>query len=532
MTSDQIAYGNGWERTVIGHEAIDPDIYARELGRYAWASARIAPGARVLELGCASGFGTRLLPAPIDYTGVDYSRQIIEYATAHFATPTARFIWSTIDAFLDGLDASGERFDAIVAFEVLEHVPNGRAVAQRLKRYAPLVLLSTPYREPPGFWGPHHVLHGLRERDFPQFAHSYMHIGGSIHAFPTTEIANLLMMEWRDGETYRDRARVLACVPTRNRPDALVQCLQAIAFQTVAPDKLHVYDDGDHADLRQHPIGRYVLPLLTARGVEWEVVFTSGKGQHVAHQLSNEAGYDYVWRLDDDCVPEPDVLERLLARMTDDVGAVGGAVYELDRLRPGGVSELAHFFTAPNVQWAPDQGVHDVDYLYCSFLYRAGLVDYKHAMSPAAFHEETIFTHRLKRAGWRLVADTTIHTHHFKSPHGGTRDAGRGADQEWAYAWDHAEFMRILEDEWGVKLIHLGVGLGDHFAFRNILPDLVAKYDRVVIGACHPDVFENDPVTLIPYDAARAQTGENVYDFMAERNWTGTLADAYREMYL
>ncbi len=526
MTEDQDKYGNLWERTVIGHEPIDQDIFAREIARYRWAGERIQPGMRVLEFGCSSGFGTRLLPQHIDYTGVDYSKAIIDYADAHFSLSHQRFIWSTIDRFLD--EHSGETWDVIIAFEVIEHVKNGRETAQRLKQFAKTVLLTTPYREPVGFWGKHHVLHGLRERDFPQFAYRYMHINGDIQTYPTTEIANLLVMEWQQGQTYAENRRVLCSIPTRGRYDALMQCLQSVAFQTTPPDKVIVYDDGEHADLREHPVGRYVFPLLHKRGIDWEVVWTPGRGQHVAHQMANQAGYDFVWRLDDDCVAEPDVLERLLALMTDDVGAVAGAVYEMHRPVLGGTNKIDDFFFGANVQWAPDHGTFDVDHLYCSFLYRAGLVDYKHTMSPAAFHEETIFTHRLKRAGWKLIADTSIHTHHFKSPHGGTR----ASDLQWAYAWDQAEFLRVMEQEFGIKLIHLGVGLGDNFAFLHILPELQQKYRRVVLGSVYPDVFDDAGVTLIPYDKAKENTKDNVYDWMSEHNWTGHITDAFREMYL
>lgn len=526
MTEDQIKYGNEWERTVIGHEEIDPEVFAREIARYQWAAKYIKPGDRVLEFGCSSGFALRFLPDTIQsYTGVDYSKHIIEYAQEKFGGKGRRFFWSSIDKFLAKID---QTYDVIIAFEVLEHVRNGKEVAQALKAHCKTLLLSTPYREPVGFWGKHHVLHGLCERDFPQFKHRYMHINGAIENHPNTQVANLLMMEWRQGETYRDARRVLCAIPTRNRYDFLMHALQAVAFQTVRPDKVLIFDDGDRSDLREHPVGRYMLPLLNKRGIEWEVAFTPGKGQHIGHQLANKAGYDFVWRLDDDSVPEPDVLERLLAHMADDVGAVGGAVYEMARKIAGGKSLIEHFFDSGNVQWSPDQGMHEVDFLYSSFVYRAGIVDYKHRMSPAAFHEETIFTHRLKRAGYRLIADTSIHTHHFKAPSGGTRDS----DLEWAYAWDHNEFMRVMEHEFGVKLIHLGVGLGDCLAFKNVLPQIKAKFKTVVLGSVYPEVFEDDPdLVIIPYDKARESSSDNVYDFMAERKWRGHLIDAFREMY-
>jgi hypothetical protein len=103
---------------------------------------------------------------------------------------------------------------------------------------------------------------------------------------------------------------------------------------------------------------------------------------------------------------------------------------------------------------------------------------------------------------------------------------------EWAYAWDHQEFIKIMETEFSVKLIHLGVGLGDIYAFKHILPDLKKKYQTVIIGCCCPAVFEAENVKLIPYEAAKNSSGDNVYDWMAERNWKGSIVEAYRGMYL
>ena len=527
MTADQEKYGNNYERTVLGSkEAIDPEAYAREIARYRFAAQYIKPKDRVLELGCSSGFGLRFLPKDIHYTGVDYSHEIIKYAKRNFASANRKFIWSSIDKFFE--EVNGQKWDAIIAFEVLEHIPNGREIAQKLKTYAKTVILTTPYREPPGFWGPHHVLHQLAEHDFRQFEYRYMHMNGDIEAFPTTEIANLLVMVWEEGKTYKDKKRVLCSIPTCYRYDSLMMALQSVMMQTVKPDKVNIYDDGEQADLRQHAIGRYMLPLLTQHRIEWEVIFTKREGQHRAHELANIAGYDYVWRLDDDCVAEPDVLERLLALMDEDVGAVGGAVYQPDKIVTGGTSKIEDFFDGWNIQWGPHQGRRDVDFLYCSFLYRAGIVHYKSDMTNVAYHEETIFTYRLKRAGYRLIADTDIITYHLKSPSGGTRKD----DNRWAYAFDHKEFMRLLAEEFKIKLIHLGTGLGDVLAFKHILPELRKHYDLLIIGTVFPEVFEGEAsVHIIPYDKVVAFADENVYNWMANCNWRGHIIDAYREMY-
>lgn len=323
---------------------------------------------------------------------------------------------------------------------------------------------------------------------------------------------------------------VLCSIPTKNRYEALMVCLSSIALQTRPPDKIIIYDDStERIDMRDHPTGHHLFPLLNRKNIQWEVVFTPSKGQHIGHQFANTSDFDYVWRMDDDGVAEPDVLERLLAHMQPDVGAVGGAVFEPGSPSPGGnPNKIHHLFDGGNVQWAPNQGVHEVDHLYSSFLYRPNIVNYKFDMSSVAFREETIFSHRLKRAGYRLIADTSIVTYHFKQSSGGCRDQ----DYSWAYAWDQIEFLKLMEDEWSMKLISLPSGLGDCLAFKNILPELLEKYDHLIVATCYPEVFENEKnVTSIHKMFTKDVCEQNVYAWMFERNWKGNLIDAFRQMF-
>ena len=534
ITDHQARLGNDWERAVYAKdEFIDPATWPREVARYRWAASHLKPGMRVLEIGCSSGWGLKFFPEDIDYTGVDAAKDVVDFARDQFGGPRRTFIWSTLNAFLDTL--GDQTFDAVIAMEVLEHIPNGKEAAQWLKQVAPLVILTAPYREPVGFWGPHHKLHNLREADFPQFSYAFLHGLDTIDTRPTSEPNNLMLMAWQQGEVYEDRKRTLCSIPTRERYDILMNCLQAVAAQTVPVDKVVIYDDTPESrrlDLRGHPIAKYLFSLFTAKGIEWEVVFTPGLGQHIAHQMANESGYDFVWRLDDDCIPEPDVHARLRTYLLRDpqCGAAGGAVYETDKLVPGTVTTMRKFFSGATTQWAPDHGVFEVEFIYSSFLYRAGIVDYKHTMSPAAFHEETIFTHRLFRAGYKLIVDTHIHTYHFKAPAGGTRHM----DLKWGYAWDQAEFIKILEQEFGIKLIEIGVGLGDNYAFLQVLPDIIAKHPVVIIATCYPEVYEEftNQIEVVPFQmAGTVVNNSNIYDWMSERHWTGSLADAFRQVY-
>lgn len=80
--------------------------------------ARLADGARVLELGCGAGVpDTQRLAERFRVTGVDVSLGQVRRARA--AVPDAEFIQADFTA----LDLEPESFDAVVSFYAFNHVP-------------------------------------------------------------------------------------------------------------------------------------------------------------------------------------------------------------------------------------------------------------------------------------------------------------------------------------------------------------------------------------------------------------------------
>src|SRR6202023_2371945 len=82
------------ERVIPGQ--VNDDLWAEHMARYAFA-ARLATQARVLDIGCGTGYGTAELAQHAESaTGIDISSDAILYARQHY--PTATFLTASATA--------------------------------------------------------------------------------------------------------------------------------------------------------------------------------------------------------------------------------------------------------------------------------------------------------------------------------------------------------------------------------------------------------------------------------------------------
>lgn len=312
--------------------------------------------------------------------------------------------------------------------------------------------------------------------------------------------------------------------------DYLPMALISLAMQIRKPDKINIYDDSKNPiDIRKIESLNYCLLLLQEKQIPWEVIYGQKKGQHFNDEMANKSGYDLVWRFDDDCVAEPDVLERLEAQMVEGVGAVGGSILTPPLWENENKSSLIDNLYAQNEQWFKIKETKEVDHLHCSYLYRAGIVNYDLRLSQKSFRGETMFTYSLKLAGYKILITPSI-TWHFKSMQGGCRTINNQTD----YEHDEQIFKDWLDfTRKNKKLIILDSGLGDHLVFKKVLPDIKKKYGKVLISCCYPEVFEGEEtISIVEGERLEDKENHSLYRWMEEHNWTKSLEEAYRALYL
>lgn len=115
--------------------------------------------------------------------------------------------------------------------------------------------------------------------------------------------------------------RVGVVIPVRNRPSLVLEALDSVRAQSIAPARVVVVDDGS-TDSTPDAIAAW---LDAHRLPGWELVRSEHRGAAEARQLGYAAAgeIDLIAFLDSDDLWPPDMLRRAVGVLRDNPGAVG-----------------------------------------------------------------------------------------------------------------------------------------------------------------------------------------------------------------
>jgi len=490
----------------------------------------------IIDLGCGNGFYCDYLETKgYDVIAIEGTKGINEKS---IYKPIFR--WDlTKDLILPGLPVN----TTVLSLEVGEHIPKEYedVFINNITKHASRVIISWGV---PGQGGDGHI--NERSNDYIKdkmkkkgFVFDNMMTGRLRDA-----VADSSLWWFKNTLMVFEKVSVTVVIPTRNRYfTTLPLCLSSIANQTYKPEAVIIYDDGEQKDLRKEPLYQNLFSMFDANKIKWAVNFGDRKGQVFSHQKSlKDAKTTWIWRIDDDNVAEPDVLEKLVSNISSDVGAVGGLVIDPKHNAPRpklASNKIEDIYAGLNIQWYNQPAhIEEVDHLYSTFIFRKEASKHGYCLETPVHREETIFSYEIKRAGWRLLVDTSAKTWHLNEQSGGIRDDKRAIFEACERVF--AGKMR----EWGVvpskvKYCVLDNGIGDHLMFKKILPEIREKNSgtKIVLASCYNEIFEDDKdLTIISIGDAKIQFGNidrwNIYKWMWDRKWDRSLEEAFRGMYL
>lgn len=363
---------NNWERMLFfKNEEITP----REKARYEWAAKNIV-GSNVLEIGCSNGYGTRLLPNNINYLGIDYDKDIIKEAKV-YDDDNHKFECVNINEYNFGY------YDTIIAFEIIEHLDNGKEILRKLKNHCKCLLATVPYKEIQNTWhsSPHHKFYNLTEIDFPGFEYKFISEDGRIiDKFEKEDGTNLLLMKWT-----KKMKNISIIIPCCN-----FECLKECVASIIRNTDLEKYDIEVVASLNGCDIK--AIDFIRGLGDRFRFVWVDQKiglcaSANLAAKICNGI---YLIRMDEDSMildwGKNMWIELLLNSFTEKIGQVGVVKHDWAEYK-----SIVGFLTmTPKKIWEQIGG-WDVKFDKLEHINATGMA------------EDTDFSIRIQKAGYEVA---------------------------------------------------------------------------------------------------------------------------------
>jgi ADP-heptose:LPS heptosyltransferase len=213
--------------------------------------------------------------------------------------------------------------------------------------------------------------------------------------------------------------------------------------------------------------------------------------------------------------------------------------YQSFKKYQGKIDEQGNNFGEQQWRRHPDDELQDVQHLYSSFLYSKKDADkiggYDLEYDLPGHREETDFTFRLWKAGFKLVVNPKALVWHLRAPQGGIR--AFNDSQLWANCQER--FVRKFKFKTGKKqetVFKIFGGLGDHLCATPLIRGLKRKFGKVIVLPVYPYIFSGnkniDEIIFPDEESGYANiVNHEIYQECFETEYAGKLSEAWCKCY-
>lgn len=246
--------------------------------------------------------------------------------------------------------------------------------------------------------------------------------------------------------------RISIHITTKDRHSEVAILLQSLRSQTYKDFDVLIMDDASGTPLEQCYFALYLINRLRLEGHTVRL-FRQDYSRGVCHARNklievDTLGNDYVCRLDDDCIPQPDYLEKLVEVLDKgEYDLVSGVIPLL--AQPELKREMRFVKPVINKHEINSEGdlvlnKDDCGYCYISdavipthqfrtnALYKRALTDsgvrYPDYLTKVGFREEGFFSFEAQLRGFKLAVRTGAVAYHLQCPSGGCRSTTYSQD--------------------------------------------------------------------------------------------------------
>lgn len=205
-------------------------------------------------------------------------------------------------------------------------------------------------------------------------------------------------------------------------------CLLSILNQTRKPDKIVIIDDSIKNKFYENYQIKQLLILAKYKNITIDYYFGEKKGMIPALEHGFKKIKDgWVFKIDDDSLLEPNVIEIFESNICKEIGAMSGIVvtdqnaYNRDDKTSNVSSKIKDIYTHFNIQmvYNQDDSPKEVEHLYSNYFFRKESLDsFPIELQPSGHREDTVVTHSIYRKKYKLFVYPDAKMYHLRTDNG------------------------------------------------------------------------------------------------------------------